>query len=82
MSKMITIKKDGNKRLKPRDACSYFTEHRDLWVKLKAGEEVEIPEDCLKELESVTVVSKSTVKKKVKEEKGKDENRNFDHDTK
>lgn len=80
MSKMITIKRDGNKRLKPRDACVYFTEHRDLWVKLRVGEEVEIPEEHFKELESVIVVKKPSIKKKEKKEK--DENRNFDHDTK
>lgn len=72
MAKMITIKRDGNRRLKPRDACPYFTEHPDLWVKLKAGEEVEIPEEHFKELESVIIVRKPSTKKKGKEEK--DEN--------
>lgn len=72
MSKMITIKRDGDKRLKPRDACSYFTEHSDLWVKLKSGEEVELPEEHLKELESVIVVKKPSIKKKDKGQKDED----------
>lgn len=74
MLKMITIKRDGNKRLKPRDACVYFTEHRDLWVKLKANEEVEIPEDSLQDLDAVIVIDKPQTKKKIKVEKEKDEN--------
>lgn len=67
MSKMVTIKRDGNKRLKPRDACAYFVEHGDLWAKLKAGEEIEIPESSLGELDSVIII-KPQAKRKIKGE--------------
>ena len=55
---MVTIKRDGEKRLKPRDGCTWFKEHKGDWNKLKFGWEVKVPKVILPQLANVVVVKK------------------------
>ena len=57
-------------RLKPRDSVKYFSDNPELWQKLKDGEEVEVPDEIVKDLvgiEEVKVPKKKAPKKTVED---------------
>lgn len=74
----VIIQKIG--RLRPRDSIFYFRGKKELWRKLRSGEEIKVPEDVA--LMCKGVVVKGTVKdivdikqkkKKTKDIKGSDD---------
>ena len=62
----MLVKRVG--RLKPRDAISFFKESPELWQKLNGGEEIEVPDEIVKELIGIEVIKAPKKKVPKKEE--------------
>lgn len=68
MGETVFIEKDGDNRLKPRDATSFFSKNPELWEKLKHGEVIEVPIDVKNDLIAIRVIEKKGVKSLSKKE--------------
>ena len=69
----MTVIKRNEKRLKPGDCCSFFSNNRDLYQDLKDGKEITIPDLAKDEvMEHFVGLIEVVRKRKVKKEKDKE----------
>lgn len=63
---LVSIRRDGDKRLQPMQATLWFSEHTEDWIKLKNGETIFVPEDVAKDLINIIVDDNSKVVNEIK----------------